>query len=508
VKKILHFLTSRVFIFGLLIVIQLAILVAGMIFLSEYYQYAAVVFQILSIIIVIYIISRADNPMFKIAWIILILLFPVLGGLFYLLFGKRNISRRVRRYMEVVQDKAREAVEHCSQDVLDEIKEKDTDAYQQCLYITRNAVAPVFKNTYTKFLSPGEEKWKYMLQELKKAQHYIYLEYFIIEDGVMWRSILDILCQKVKEGVNVKLIYDDLGSIQTLPSDFPNQMREHGIECRVFNPFRPSPDVFMNYRDHRKICVIDGNVGFTGGINLADEYINAYEKHGHWKDSSILLKGDAVWTLTIMFLQIWGHASFSEIDYPQYKPTKAYPTDGYVQPFGDSPIDDDLIGESVYMNIIRHAKEYVYITTPYLILDHEMITLLSLAAQSGVDVRIITPHIADKWFVHAVTRANYDVLVHAGVKIYEYTPGFIHAKTIVSDNMHAVVGTTNFDFRSFYLHFECGVYLFQTASVLEVRDDFLKTQKMSEQITEELCRKVPIFVRIIRGLLRVFSPLL
>lgn len=282
-----------------------------------------------------------------------------------------------------------------------------------------------------------------------------------------------------------------------------------GIECRVFNRFRPSLDVFMNYRDHRKICIIDGNVGFTGGINLADEYINAYEKHGHWKDTSIMLKGDAVWSLTILFLQMWGNTlSENDIDFEAYKPTKSYPTDGFVQPFGDSPIDSDLIGENTYMNIINNAKEYVYIQTPYLILDHEMTTALCLAAQSGIDVRIITPHIPDKWYVHAVTRANYAELVRAGVKIYEYTPGFIHAKTIVSDDTYAIVGTTNFDFRSFYLHFECGVFLFRASTVLDVRNDFLQTQQLSEEITENDCEKVKLPVRILRALLRVFSPLM
>ncbi|SCH01906.1 Cardiolipin synthase [uncultured Ruminococcus sp.] len=509
IKKMFKLLTSRMVVFAVLIVVQLAVFVLGMIFLAEYFSYVMIGLEVLSLLIVIYLVSKPGNPMYKIAWLIPILLVPVLGGLFYLMFGNRNISRKIRRYMEIIYLKAREVIENQPKQVSEELKKLDPIAYKQSYYITQKAFAPVFQNTYTKLLTPGEVKWEYMLEELKKAQHYIFLEYFIIEKGLMWDSILEVLKERISAGVEVRLLYDDLGSIQTLPDDFREQMENVGIECRVFNRFRPSLDVFMNYRDHRKICIIDGNVGFTGGINLADEYINAYEKHGHWKDTSIMLKGDAVWSLTILFLQMWGNTlSENDIDFEAYKPTKSYPTDGFVQPFGDSPIDSDLIGENTYMNIINNAKEYVYIQTPYLILDHEMTTALCLAAQSGIDVRIITPHIPDKWYVHAVTRANYAELVRAGVKIYEYTPGFIHAKTIVSDDTYAIVGTTNFDFRSFYLHFECGVFLFRASTVLDVRNDFLQTQQLSEEITENDCEKVKLPVRILRALLRVFSPLM
>ena len=508
-KKLFKILTSRLVVFGALIVLQLAVLVLGMVFLSGDYSYFMMFLELLSLIMVVYIISQPQNPMYKIAWLIPILAFPILGGFLYLLFGSRNISRKIRRYMEMVYNQARKVIDEQPKHVSEELRRIDPAAYKQSYYITQKAFAPVFQNTYTKLLTPGEQKWEYLLQELRKARQYIFLEYFIIQDGIMWQSVLDILKQKVSEGVTVKLLYDDLGCIQTLPDNFREQMESLGIECRVFNRFHPSPDVFMNYRDHRKICIIDGNVGFTGGINLADEYINAYEKHGHWKDTSIMLKGDAVWSLTILFLQTWGNSlSEDDIDFLAYKPTRSYPTDGFVQPFGDSPIDSDLVGEITYMNIINNAKRYVYIQTPYLILDNEMTTCLCTAAQCGVDVRIITPHIADKWYVHAVTRANYDQLVYSGVKIYEYTPGFIHAKTIVADDEYAIVGTQNFDFRSFYLHFECGVFLFRSSTVLDVRNDFLETQKVSEQVTEEDCRKVKFPVRILRALLRVFSPLM
>lgn len=508
-KKILKFLSSRVVTVGALILVQAAFLLLGLTLLINYSIIYNIILQVLSIIVVIYILAKNDNPMYKTAWIIPILIFPIFGGLLYLLFGKRNVSKTIRKYMKQVYHKTEDLIKTQPTHVLEEIKEIDPSAYKQSKYIFDKALAPIYKNTYTKFLTPGEEKFESMIAELKKAEHYIFLEYFIIEKGIMWNTILEILLDKVKNGVSVKLMYDDLGSVSTLPSNFAKKMNELGIETRAFNPFKPSLDVFMNYRDHRKICVIDGNVGFTGGINLADEYINAYKKHGYWKDSSILIKGEAVWNLTILFLQLWdASSSQSKINYFDFKPTVTYPNDGYVQPFGDSPIDDDLVGETTYMNIINNAKKYVYISTPYLILDHEMITALTIAAQCGVDVRIVTPHIADKWFVHAVTRSTYEHLISRGVKIYEFTPGFIHAKTVVADDEYAIVGTTNFDFRSFYLHFECGVFLYQTQSVMEVKEDYYEILKVSHQITMEDCKNTNIFVRILRAILGIFSPLM
>lgn len=507
-KKLLKFLSSRVVVISLLILLQAAILCFGLFYLQGSKVINAIL-EFLSIVVVIYILSKPDNPMYKIAWIVPILIFPVFGGLFYLFFGKRKMSHAVKEHLAHLFQHTQTIMEQESVQTMLQLKEDDPFAYKQASYIKNKALAPIYQNTYSRFLSPGEEKLECMVEELKKAEHYIFLEYFIIEDGIMWSTILEILKQKVKEGVIVRIMYDDLGSVTTLSPRFPKEMEKIGIETRVFNPFRPSLDVFMNYRDHRKICVIDGNVGFTGGINIADEYINAYEKHGHWKDSSIVLKGDAVWNLTVLFLQLWANKKEEEYpDYQFYRPKIHYPTDGYVQPFGDSPLDEDLVGETTYMNIINNAKNYVYISTPYLILDNEMITALSTAAQSGVDVRIVCPHIADKWFVHAVTRSNYLRLIKAGVHIYEYTPGFIHAKTIVSDDKYAIVGTTNFDFRSFYLHFECGVFLYQTHSVIEVKEDYLEILKCSQQIELEMLLKTNAFVKLVQTLLAMFSPLM
>ena len=307
-------------------------------------------------------------------------------------------------------------------------------------------------------------------------------------------------------------MYDDMGCIMTLPHHYERKMEALGIACSVFNPFIPILSSRLNNRDHRKICVIDGHTGFTGGINLADEYINAYEKHGHWKDSSIILKGDAVWNLTVMFLAMWDDIRGIKEDYEKFKP-RVYQSvpesrDGYVQPYSDNPLDDEIVGETVYFNLINKAKRYVYITTPYLIIDNEMVTALSVAAKSGVDVRIITPHIPDKWYVHAVTRAYYEGLLENGVKIYEYTPGFIHAKTFAVDDEYGTVGTINLDYRSLYLHFECGVWLYRTRSVLQIKEDFLAMLPICQEITLEECRNVKWYRKLVRACLRIFAPLM
>ena len=385
------------------------------------------------------------------------------------------------------------------------------DAANQSRYISHCAYCPPYQNTTTEYLPLGEVKFERMVEELKKAKHYIFLEYFIIQEGKMWNTILDILRQKAAEGVDVRVIYDDMGCIMILPTGYDRTLEQMGIKCRIFNPFVPILSSRFNTRDHRKICVIDGNVGFTGGINLADEYINAYEKHGHWKDTSILLKGEAVFNLTVMFLSMWDYldGTTGKTDYSRYYPTVwDENAKGYVQPFADNPLDDEAVGETVYLNLINKAKRYVYITTPYLILSSEMLTALTSAAKCGVDVRIITPHIPDKWYVHAVSRSHYQPLIEAGVKIYEYTPGFIHAKTFVVDDDYAVVGTINLDYRSLYLHFECAVWMYQTPSVAQVRDDFFKTQQISQEITLEECRSLSFPRRLGRSVLRVFAPLM
>ncbi|SHI01571.1 cardiolipin synthase [Desulfosporosinus lacus] len=510
-KKLLKLLFNRIFLVGLPIVIQIFALVMFILRFSSYFVYFYAFCTLLSVVAVLRILSGKTNPAYKIAWIVPIMLFPIFGGLFYLMFGKNKLSKRAKRKMRVIQEKMTELLGQ-NEAVIKDIQTRDLSAANQSRYIENYSFCPVYQNTISEYLTPGERMYDRLLKELKKAERYIFLEYFIIEEGLMWNSILDILVEKASQGVDVRVIYDDVGCLFTLPYRYDKQLEKMGIKCCVFNPFIPILSARMNNRDHRKIAVIDGYTAFTGGINLADEYINSYVKHGHWKDSAIIIQGEAVWSFAVMFLSLWSQQKKTDEDYEQYRPVaspeKVFVSDGYVQPFGDSPLDDESLGETVYLNLISTAERYVYINSPYLILDNMMMTTLCSAAKRNVDVRIITPHITDKWYVHAVTRSNYDALVESGVKIYEYTPGFLHAKTLAVDDKLAVVGTINLDYRSLYLHFECGVWLYQTQSVLEVTADFLKTLEQCQSVTVEDCLAVKWYKRLSSSILRVFAPLM
>ncbi len=510
-KKLFQLLFHRVVLVGLAILAQLAILLVMLLRFQEYFVYFYAISITVSVAAVLYIINNRSNPAYKIAWIIPILLVPVFGGIFYLMLGGNQVSRREqRRLMEM--GKNFEGIHQISLSRDVDLKKESADAYNQSGYIRRITGAPPYQNTSVEYLPLGEIKFARMLEELEKAEHYIFLEYFIIQEGRMWDPILEVLERKAKAGLDVRVMYDDLGCMMTLPAHYKRVLEEKGIRCCVFNPFVPVLSSRLNNRDHRKICVIDGHTGFTGGINLADEYINAYPKHGHWKDTAVLLRGDAVWSLTLMFLSLWDYVRGTRDDYALYHPRRyqrePVASDGVVQPYTDSPLDDEAVGETVYLNLINKADRYVYITTPYLIISSEMITALSTAAKSGLDVRIITPHVADKWYVHAVTRAYYEVLIEAGVRIYEYTPGFIHAKTFTVDDEYGVVGTINLDFRSLYLHFECAAWLYRCSCIPKMREDFMQTLAVSQEVTLEECRGVGLVTRVVRSVLRVFAPLM
>ncbi len=347
-----------------------------------------------------------------------------------------------------------------------------------------------------------------MLEQLKQAQHYIFLEYFILNEGFMWEQIFSILKTKVAQGVDVRIIYDDFGSYK-LPKDFIKKNNAVGIKTVVFNPLRPRLAIFMNNRDHRKICVVDGLVGFVGGINIADEYINVIERFGHWKDSAVMIKGEAVWSLTVMFLTFYHSIIKIQEDILSFKPQ--YDTiydDGFVQPFADSPTDEEFVGESVHLNIINYAKDYLYIQTPYLVIGHNILSALGGAAKNGVDVRLMLPHVPDKWYVQMVSRSNYEVLLKSGVKIYEYEPGFIHSKTMISDDVVGSVGTVNMDYRSYYMHFECGILFIQSKTIHQVKHDFLMTQQECVEITLEDVQKTNVLVKLVSAILNMFSALL
>lgn len=513
IKKFLNSFVMRLnninrFIFvGLFILIQIAVITLVVVFLQEQSTKIYMILMALSFLVVLWILNGNSNPSYKIAWMLPILILPIFGGLFYLMFGGNKLSDRERRKMRNVGERM-SSVLKSDENIISELKNEDITAYHQSYYITNYAFCPVYKNTDVKFLSLGEIKFEYLKRELKNAKKFIFLEYFIIGEGKMWGEILSILKDKVKEGVDVRVLYDDLGCSMTLPHQYEKRLRKMGIKCCVFNEFIPVLSLRWNNRNHRKIAVIDGNVAFTGGINLADEYINAYEKHGHWKDCAIMLKGDAVWGFTVMFLSMWDYVANTKTDVEMYRPTEKVVANGFVQPFTDCPLDNEPVGETIYLNLIAQAKNYVYINTPYLILDNEMVTILCNSAKSGVDVRIVTPHIADKVYVHAVTRANYQILVESGVKIYEYTPGFIHAKTFVVDDKYAVVGTVNLDYRSLYLHFECGAWLYNVSCIKDIYNDYIETLKKCELMTLEKVKAVSFIKKLTRSVLRVFAPLM
>ena len=509
-KKIAKFLFSRLVVGIFVLFLQIYWFVAIVFEVGKYNDILTFVLKAFSIAAVVYIINKDDNPAYKLAWTIPILTVPILGGIMYLYLGNKKPSRRLRHILDrEFKDTAFLLLQ--KKEIKDEIKEKDVIANGQSSYIADYAGFPIHKHSQTEYFSSGEACYERVLEELKKAEHYIFMEYFIVKEGQMLDEMLAILKEKVQQGVDVRFLYDDVGCISVLPADFYRRMEACGISCMQFNRFIPIISTAWNNRDHRKILVIDGHTAFTGGFNLADEYINREERFGYWKDSGIMIKGDAVWNLTVMFLQVWNPLRKLREDYRQYRP-KIYmehrlESDGYVQPYSDTPLDSETVGENVYLNMIAGAMRYLYITTPYLIIDNELITALCLAAKRGVDVRIITPGIPDKKLVFLVSQSYYRTLVTAGVKIYEYTPGFIHAKNVVSDDKVATVGTVNWDFRSLYLHFECGVFLYETSSIKDIYDDFMKTIEVSKLITQEDCNK-PIPMMLAQSILRVFSPLL
>ena len=510
-KKLLRLLFHRLVLVGAAILAQLAILLVMLLRFQEYFVYFYAVSIAVSVAAVLYIISNRSNPAYKIAWIIPIMLVPVFGGVIYLVLGGNRVSPRERRRMTELGRNLGD-IGPAAPEPAKNLREFSGDAANQSEYIRRTTGSPAFRNTSVEYLPLGEVKFARMLEELEKAEHYIFLEYFIIQEGKMWDPILEILERKAQAGLDVRVMYDDFGCMLTLPAPYKRTLEQKGIQCCVFNPFLPVLSSRFNNRDHRKICVIDGYTGFTGGVNLADEYINAYPKLGHWKDTAVLIKGDAVWSLTLMFLSMWDYVRGTREDYAAYHPRRyqkePVESDGFVQPYTDSPLDDEPVGETVYLNLINKADRYVYITTPYLIISSEMLTALRTAAKSGVDVRLITPHIPDKWYVHALTRAYYESLIEAGVRVYEYTPGFIHAKTFTVDDEYGVVGTINLDFRSLYLHFECAAWMYRCSCIPKMREDFLATLEKSQEITLDQCRDVNIFVRLIRSILRVFAPLM
>jgi cardiolipin synthase len=499
----------RVFVIAILLV-QIAFVAALLAGTGIYFQYANWALNFLSIMVCVHVLNKREKAAYKLTWIFLIMLFPLFGGIMYIIFYSQSNPRRLRLLIARTIRDSRDAF-YLPGNRLPDLLEAYPELKPQAHYVQEYAGFPVYTHTYTEYFDSGEQFFRRALAEMEKAERYIFLEFFILREGAMLNPIISLLEKKARQGLDVRIMYDDLGCFMSLPPNYRQHLERKGIKCFVFNPFKPILSSLQNNRDHRKIISIDGKVAFTGGLNLADEYINAVERFGHWKDAAIMLSGEAAWSLTLIFLQMWNLGQHVQDNYNAFYPWGESPcevaSNGFVQPYADSPIDEENVGEHVYIRIISQAKKYVYINTPYLVLDDNLLSALTLAAKSGVDVRIITPHRWDKWIVAITSRSYYRQLVSAGVKVYEYTSGFNHSKTFVSDDKIATVGTTNLDFRSLYLHFECGVLIYNSDTVLAVKEDFLRTVPVSHEIRPAECAR-NAFQRIVPDVLRIFAPLM
>lgn len=509
-RSLLRGIFSRTTVIALLLIIQVLFLMATFSWFNQYQAYFRALEIILGLAAVLYLINSEMDALSRITWLLLIMITPLLGVLFLIYtkidWGYRGLKARLADLTQQSQ-----AYLPDNPIIINQLKKDHSTTYNLVKYFQRTREGfPVYKGTQVTYFPSGEAKFAELKRQLLQAKKYIFLEYFIIDEGLMWGEILAILEQKASEGVEVRVMYDGMIEFSTLSFDYTKRLETLGIKAKAFLGISPFISTYYNYRDHRKIVVIDGKVAFTGGINLADEYINHIERFGHWKDTAIMLKGKAVDTFTILFLQMWSITDKNP-DFAAYL-SPHHETDseeqGYVIPYGDSPLDSDRVGESVYIDILNHAHDYVYIMTPYLILNSELEHAIKFAAERGVDVRLILPGIPDKQVPYALAKTYYKTLLKSGVKIYEYTPGFVHAKVFVSDQIKAVVGTINLDYRSLYHHFECATYLYRVSTIKQIEQDCLQTLNHCRQITLDTLKKEPLATKLTGYLVKTLAPLL
>lgn len=509
-KGLFRIVFSRTGIMLLLILIQLGLFLGIPYYMGEYAIYINGALKVLGILVIVYIFNSEGNPAFKLTWMLCVLVFPAVGTLFYIFVKFQPGTHMMKERLAVLRIETDPYMQQVPE-VEDAIWASKSANANLSYYLSHQVGFPTYRNTEVKYFPLGEHKFHAMVEELKKAKKFIFMEYFIVEKGYMWNTILAILKEKVRDGVEVRFMYDGMCAISMLPYNYPEQIKKFGIKCKMSNAVKPFLSTTQNNRDHRKICVIDGNVGFTGGINIGDEYINRKVRFGHWKDTAVMLKGEGVQSLTMMFLQMWNVDERRAEGYRKYLTPKSRVLRrelGYVIPYADSPFDNENVGEEVYFHILNHAKKYVHIMTPYLILDNEMITTLTRVAKSGIEVIIIMPHIPDKWYAFVVAKTYYKELIESGVQIYEYTPGFVHAKVFVSDDDTATVGTINLDYRSLYLHFECGVFIYNNSEVDKVERDFQQTLAKSHKVTLVEVKNRTLLTKMAGQVLRLIAPLM
>jgi cardiolipin synthase len=475
--------------------------------LQQYASWAYLIIEIASVAVVFVLVDNSSS--FNSFWIVIIMAMPVFGYCLYFMWGRKHTNSKFYKKYRAISEKG---LSYKPQDpaVIDELKGQHPYKVQISWYLA-NEGFPLYKNTAIQYYDAGEKKFEALFEDLEKAEKFIFMEYFIVSNGEIWERLKEVLARKAAEEVEVRLLLDDFGCLFMDGDEIRHELSKLGIRVSIFAPIvKDVSRLTFNYRNHQKIAIIDGNVGYTGGVNLADEYANLIERFGYWKDSAIRLEGDGVWGLTEIFLEMWELSKEKEtLEYEKYRPTISVEAPGYVQPVADGPANNpDNPIEEMYTHLINKAREYIYFTTPYLVLDNGMIEDLCRAARSGVDVRIITPRQYDKWYVYMVNISNYGRLMANGIKIYEYLPGFIHAKNIISDDECGVCGTINMDYRSFYLHYECGVLMTDVPAVMDMKEDFLATLRDSERVSLDAWRKRPLWQKCVQCVLRIFSPLL
>lgn len=513
-KRVVRAIFGRTIMVIASVLLQIIVLLALVTMFADYFFAYYVAITVFSFVLIVHIANADMNPAYKLAWAVPVALLPVFGAFLYLFTHIQPTTRKVGEKTCAMVNQTRPYTEQKAS-VLESMTKEDRDVIGLTSYMNSYGGGfSLYRNTEAEYFPLGENKFERMCQDLENAKDFIFLEYFIVGWGVMLIKIVEILQRKAAEGVEVRFMYDGMCTMSTIPPDFPKYMRSHGIKCQVYAPIRPALSTSQNHRDHRKILVIDGKTAYTGGVNLADEYINQKVRFGHWKDTAVRIEGDGVINFTMMFLQMWNAAQSDKIDVPEedygryIAENNHIKNDGYVMGYGDSPYDNENVGELVYQNIINNAVSYVHIMTPYLILDNETLKCLEYAAKRGVDIKIICPHITDKPSAYMIARTYYEKLIKAGVRIYEYTPGIVHAKVFSCDDIKAVVGTINMDFRSLYLNFECAAFFYKHSVVDDVEKDYQNTLEKCQEITLEDCKRYSRFKLMLGKILWIFAPLM
>lgn len=508
-KGILRLIFSRFLLIGILLVVQIGILVLAYVYFTEKLPVLLHIQWILCFAMIIYLFNISMDTSAKLTWMLFIGILPIAGTAMFC-WTQSNIGHRIEtRLVQKQIDSTRDMLEQ-PKNVIDKVARDGSGTDDISTYLNHTGCFPLYDKTQVTYFPLGEKKFEAMLEELEKAEKYIFMEYFIIQEGYMWGRILDVLIRKAAEGVEVRVMYDGMCEISTLPADYWKLLQAKDIHAKAFSQIKPLVSSHYNYRDHRKILVIDGKVAFNGGVNLADEYINRIVRFGHWKDTAVMLKGPAAKSFALMFLQQW-NIKGNPADYEKWlslPSCEAEDANGYVLPYCDSPLDQYKAGEAVYMDVLYRATDYVHIMSPYLILDGELETALCFAAQRGVDVKLILPGIPDKKIAYALAKTHYRVLHEAGVKIYEYTPGFVHAKVFVSDDIKAIVGTINLDYRSLYHHFECATYMYKTDCVADIEKDYQETLEKCREVTKESIKNENLFYKLVGRIAKMISPLM